>query len=91
MSLNCIYTKNNPFVLSLSKHERQNNTPFDMPFLSKPFTLREPQGERLSSECPEHVEGGAQGKRWEICLFNYGLISISGAFHSPSHIPQLNG
>jgi hypothetical protein len=40
-------TENKPFVLSLSKHERRNGEPFDKAVLSKPFTLREPQGERL--------------------------------------------
>jgi hypothetical protein len=35
-----------PFVLSLSKYERLSYTPFDKTVLGKPFTLREPQGER---------------------------------------------
>jgi len=35
-----------PFVLSLSKHERLSGAPFHKPVLSEPFVLRQAQDER---------------------------------------------
>jgi len=38
--------KTKPFVLSLSKHERPSDVPFDKQGLSVPFVLRQAQDER---------------------------------------------